>query len=103
MTINVKTVIKYKLEKIPERGLGMFSFSANVTSASHYPERKRIMTESEISGLGTGTFLYNAEKCLVESFAADFSFDSDVFSRNPSSGEQRLKIKQTLKVSVLRR
>jgi len=103
MILNVNTSIKYTLKNILKNGLCSFLFSAEVTSASHYPKWKQIMPESEISGLGTGTFLYNAEKCLVESFAADFSFKSDVFSRSPSSGEQKLKIKQTLKVSVLRR
>jgi len=103
MILNVKTSIKYTLKDILKNGLCRFLFSAEVTSSSHYPKWKQIMTESEISGVGTGTLLYNAEKCLVESFKADFSFKSDVFSQNSTLENHRLKIKQTLKVNVLRR
>lgn len=103
MILNVNTSVKYTLKDILKNGLCSFLFSAEVTSASHYPKWKQIMTESEISGLGTGTLLYNAEKCLVESFKADFSFKSDVFSQNSTRENHRLKIKQTLKINVLRR
>ena len=103
MILATETKTSYKPEKIAGKNLVLFSFESEASGSAHYPKLKNYMAESEITGKGSGTFIYNRKESAIENVSAVFDFSSNVFSHGKKLKPQKMKMKQQIEINVKKR
>lgn len=99
--VNTENKMTYILEKVRGKKL-FFEFLSEITASSHYPILKEKMAESDITGNGKGTFIYNNAESIIEEAEMEFLLSSKTLSVKKDAPDMHLEISQKVFLQLKR-